>query len=363
MIAVQCLIGRRERTETVGKKIGDSYCTHNYEGGKVRSTGVNNRAQKHRRSNRTQLYSTTTSYNQQLLPIRARIHPLEINIALTMTQTVKIIRKPLPAVLDIFPSLPLPPSHNPARIPQVHPPRDEQAQPETAKLATPNAQYGPTFLAGYHVGAGPHAGSVACLVLHVPSLAIHGFLVTRDVRARLDVEGVIHIAAGQDEGGSRALVQRALDDAVLPGCLRCDAAGVARRDHGARLHEVDERVWVVTVVVEQHGGVEDLVAEGRGGVVLERGGAFFAGGRGGGAAEGGVGDETPAVEAEEVGGDSCGGDGVEVEGGGRRCDGLSQGREGGRGRSRGMVGEVEVCGLGMGGRGCGGRGRGGGGGG
>ncbi|KFZ02100.1 hypothetical protein V500_00430, partial [Pseudogymnoascus sp. VKM F-4518 (FW-2643)] len=195
-----------------------------------------------------------------------------------MTQTVKIIRKPLPAVLDIFPSLPLPPSHNPARIPQVYPPRDEQAQSETAKLATPNAQYGPTFLAGYNLGAGAHAGSVARLVLH---------------------EGVIHIAAGEDEGGSRALVQPALDDAVLPGSLGCDAAVVARRDHGARLHDVDERVWGVAVAVEQHGGVEDLVAEGRGGVVLEGGGAFFAGGRGGGAAEGGVGDETPAVEAEE----------------------------------------------------------------
>lgn len=133
------------------------------------------------------------------------------------------------------------------------------------------------------------------------------------MRARLDGEGVIHIAAGEDECPPRALVQGALDDAVLPGYLGGDSVVVAHRSRGG-YHVGDERVWVVAVSVDQHGGVEDLVAEGRGGVVLEGGGAFFAGGRGGGAAEGGVGDKAPAVEAEEVGGGGGGGGGVEVEG-------------------------------------------------
>lgn len=63
--------------------------------------------------------------------------------------------------------------------------------------------------------------------------------------------------------------------------------------------------------IYHHGCVENLGDEWD--VGLAAGGAFFAVRRCGGAAEGGVWDEAPAVEAEEVGGDDGGGVGVEVE--------------------------------------------------
>ncbi|KFX92592.1 hypothetical protein V490_05301 [Pseudogymnoascus sp. VKM F-3557] len=167
-----------------------------------------------------------------------------------MTQTVKIIHKPLPTVLYILPPPPLLLPHSRVRMPEINPPSNKQSESQPAELATPDAQDGPTVLTRYHLRVdGAHTGFAAREDLHGYHLAVHALLVGLEVRAWLGLHGVIVVTAGEDESPPCALVEGVADEAVLPCFLPGGAVGEACCVSAARHDAADERIRGVAVAV------------------------------------------------------------------------------------------------------------------